>query len=198
MVSIYDRIVQWVIIRGDAELQLCEDDISDAEITWRRMGLSGIYSSKPGSITSRLTSNSADVGKTIIGAYGIPMQKRRQWLQDAAMSSTVWFLGDLDGTDIMSYCALSDGAVSGGIRYFGICDSLLAKFNIPMASLEPYLIPATSAETAAIEALREMGLSIEAIVGPDCSSILQGGNKIEIEGLLWEIEADELVACVVS
>ena len=198
MASVFDRIVEWCINHGDAELGLGSGEISDAEVKWRNSGFPGIYSSKPSSVTSRLTSDDTRLGKIVIGAYGIPTGRRRQWLQDAAMSNTIWFLGDLDGTDLMAYCSLADGATSGAIPYLGICDSLLARFDIKLVSLQQYLIPATSTELAAIDALSEMGLSIEAIVGPGCLSVLRAGNKIEIEGLLWEIEADKLAACVAN
>ena len=160
------------------------------------MGLPGIYSSKPRSVISRLTRDEAGLGEIVIGGYGVPIGRRRQWLQDASMNNTIWFLGDLDGTDVMTYCSLADGAASETVRYLGICDSLLDRFNIRLTSLQQYLIPATSTELAAIEKLGEMGLSIEAIVGPNCSSVLRAGKKIEIEGLFWEINAGELVANV--
>jgi hypothetical protein len=196
MTSVHSRIVQWVVEHGDGELRLGSDEISDTEMSWRNMGLPGIYSSKPGSVTSRLTSDETGLGKFVIGAYGVPIGRRRQWLQDASVGNTIWFLGDLDGADIMAYCSLANGAATEAIQYLGICDSLLDRFNIQLSSLQQYLIPATSTEVAAIEELGEMGLAIEAIVGPSCSSVLRAGKKMEIEGLLWEIQADELLAFV--
>jgi hypothetical protein len=198
MASVFDEIVEWCINHGDAELGLGSDEISDAEVKWRQTGLAGIYSSKPNSITSRLTSDCTDLGGLVIGAYGIPTGNRRQWLQDAAMSNTIWFLGDLDGADIMAYSSLADGAAPGAFRYLGIGDSLLAKFDVQLPSLQQYLIAATSTEVAAIDALNDMGMAVETIVGPICSSVLQSGKKVEIEGLLWEIKADELVRCVAA
>jgi hypothetical protein len=194
MTSVHYRVVQWVAEHGDAELCLGSDEISETEMSWRNMGLPGLYSSKPGSVTSRLTSDDPGLRKIVIGAYGVPIGRRRKWLQDASLGNSIWFLGDLDGADIMAYCSLADGATSEAIRYLGICDGLLDRFNLQLATLQQYLIPATLAEVAAIEELGQMGLSVEAIVGPGCSSVLRTGKKLEIEGLLWEIQADELVA----
>jgi hypothetical protein len=99
----------------------------------------------------------------------------------------VLFLGDLDPGDLTVLLALQRGGpglTSGealAVRHLGVGDLWLRRFRrqVPSASIE--LSPA---ERDHLRLLKEIAPGLEALLGPRAMRLLDGGRKIEVEGLL--------------
>lgn len=196
MSSLHFQIVQWITDHGDAEFRLSDDAPDEAERDWRLAAKPAIFTPKPRSVTSRFIDAEVQSRIGVIGTNGVATGDRRRWLQESLADKDVGFIGDLDAPDLMAYAALNYDLISGGLKYLGISDDLLARFSVPLESLERCFIPMTAPEQAGIEALAEMGFSLETLVGSGCLSVLESGKKIEIEGLFWSISVEQIVSYI--
>ncbi len=196
MASLRDEIVNWVAKNGDEEFCVAEGPLVPEKSPNCQIEHPIVYCPKASSFISRLQQSIVSLGVSIVGWYGIPDEDLRKRILDEASQPDVWFFGDLDGPDLMSYFALSDENGNQKIQYLGISDRFLNQFSVDVRRLAKYEIPATAAEREAIDELLDLSVPLEQLVGRQCLTVLQSGKKIEIEGILWEVAADNIARSI--
>ncbi|QDU91056.1 hypothetical protein Pla175_44730 [Pirellulimonas nuda] len=198
MTTFHDKLVRWVTECGDMEFYADDSPLRSHEAAWDPQRGPALYATKRVSLMSRREHQASESPVAVLGSYGLPTGQRRQWLRSAFGEGKVCFFGDLDGPDLVAFASLVDGMPDPAKLYLGISDALLSEFSVPLDSLDWCLIPTTVGEQKAIAMLEGLGFPVRDIVGSECYCIIQAGQKVEIEGLLWEIPADDLLAFVAN
>lgn len=191
MNACYKSIIEWISVHGDAEFTLAEDFRISTPASFEDGAM--VYCPKARSFLSFVGEEEPNLGLSIQGVYGVPDDSLRTSLVDLSHKKDVWFFGDLDGPDLMSYIAFDECGCDGKIKYLGISDRLLAQHDVKLHSLSNCLMEATAAEKAAVLKLASLGVPLEGIVGQECYSLLLAGKKIETEGLFWSIPPIALI-----
>jgi len=130
----------------------------------------------------------ADVA--ILRRYG-PLaapQKRLLELVVEHLAAPLFFVGDLDPTDLTTYATLISGNRSGSslskATYLGVGDEWikLCERDAPGRPLSVFCIPLDAGERRALERVQGLAIDWRKVVGKRSMKLLASGMKLELEG----------------
>lgn len=189
----YHDIQSWIGEHANDDAVLSQEPVRQEEHTWASSDKPGVYSTKARSLLSRGSFETESA--SLIGTYGVPNPDRLDWLCTSASQNRVGFLGDLDGSDLLTFAAIQSRCPSE-VSYLGVSDELLERLSIPISSLSEYVMTSSNDDVAAFEFLNKSSFSATSFVGKHCASILESKRKIEVEALLWKATLDDVLALV--
>jgi hypothetical protein len=118
----------------------------------------------------------------IISHYGLPLESDINWLLAIVATRELFFLGDMDPTDIMIFGWLRSALQSIKVVHLGINDKLNARLGYTMP--ENHRIALSQGESTAVSRLEKFVPDVSDVLGNTCHDLLRSGFKIELEALL--------------
>ncbi len=112
---------------------------------------------------------------SVIARYGLPTSRDLARLQKTSTSRI--FIGDADPVDLLIFAWLREHLP---ITWIGVNDKFLEQHGT--REIPSIRIPCSESETSALELLRTLCPDYRELLGPYCSSLMEIGLKIEVEG----------------
>lgn len=174
-----ERIVKRFIEHDDGEFTRCEPgqlgSIREPTAGTRQV----VYATKPSSCLRLLDQSNNGEAVAAAGCYGVPPNDGVAWLRAFAKDRTVFFLGDADPVDLLTFAWLR---FQMPIIYLGINDSLVQSAGMTLENR--FTIPLSDSEVLAMPLLAEVCPDYSELLGPQCSTLLESGRKLEVEAMV--------------
>jgi hypothetical protein len=186
--SLTQRIRAWFLKHdGDGEFLLGNRAFPYSIIGPGNTAAGMIFTTKPNIVSASMYQFDVLGGCGMIGRYGLPNRADLSWIRKMVGAQPLWFLGDMDPTDLMVFAWLRASLRPKHVVYFGINDALLKACRLsPSKSVS---IPFTSSERKSLPLLMEVLPDLREMVGQKALRMLQRGHKIELEAVLKRREA---------
>lgn len=117
----------------------------------------------------------------MIGRYGLPFSEDLALLYPIATSINRIFIGDADPTDILVFSWLREHVP---ILWYGVNDDFLIRHD--NRTFDGIHIALSDSERETVHKLPQLCPDFRALLGPYCSSLLDDGFKIELEGAIMD------------
>jgi len=130
--------------------------------------------------------NSACAKIGLIGRYGLPCRFDMAWIRDVVAKHELFFLGDLDPVDLMIFVWLRARLHPKRIEHLGINDDYLHQTRVRLP--DSFIMRCSQSERKALPVLRKAFPILSETLGPDCTRILEQGQKIELDAVASALE----------
>ncbi|MGN6547191.1 MAG: hypothetical protein ACTHK7_19215 [Aureliella sp.] len=117
----------------------------------------------------------------VIGRYGLPLGDRLDEVWGTTLGS--YFVGDADPVDLFIFAWLR---AQRDLQWIGLSDDFLLGQNTDQ--LNRITVPLSKAEADAVARLPLVCPDYRELLGPYCSSLLDSGCKIELEGAIITLQ----------
>jgi len=141
-----------------------------------------IFATKWGCLSSGLAECGPPEGAGVITRYGLPHADDVSSLASIIGNRRVFFLGDLDPTDLLIYLWLQSKLEGVSFAHFGVNDCFLSDLEVTIPP--SYRIKLDESEITAVALLQALWPDCEMALGPVCSKLLKDGWKIEQEAVI--------------
>ncbi|MCC9606794.1 hypothetical protein LOC68_16075 [Blastopirellula sp. JC732] len=118
----------------------------------------------------------------VLGRYGLPSRFDLAWINRLCTSQTIYFLGDADPVDLLTFAWLRFRLPEFRFRYLGVSDELIAASGMSLTS--NVTIELSPDELEALDLVREALVDLPDLLGPQCAALLEQGRKVEVEALI--------------
>ncbi len=139
-----------------------------------------IYTTK-GHCIPRIRGLSLEPPVATIGRYGLPLSEDLELLSPTATSINRMFIGDADPSDILVFAWLREHVP---IVWHGVNDDFLIRHDNRNCQSIP--IALSDREREAVQELPQLCPDFRNLLGHYCSTLLDDGFKIELEGAIME------------
>lgn len=145
---------------------------------------SWLYSPKPANLFHYLTTRdqSPPDDLALVGRFGLPSESDLSWIERIAADRPIFFIGDLDPVDLLTFAWMRAQTPASQLRYIGVSDRLLRAAEMTIS--EQVTISLSSDERGALELVAQALPDLTDLIGPDCQRLLAQQKKIEVEALV--------------
>jgi hypothetical protein len=175
----------------EGDLFVSDDEATPDELAWGAAAGSGVYFTKRTQFREHVVAVNA---VTPLGGPGIPKEERLDLLESARDGRKITFIGDLDGTDLSILTCLRERV--GGVVYAGVSDRMIELCDATVDDMAFAYIDSPSEERDLLGLLACDGFDWRRIVGCRCAALLESGRKIEVEGAIYCLGVERVVAAV--
>lgn len=179
--SASEIIAAWFRQHEDGEFCVLPEEHSSLRIGEYLTAPTTVYLTKPNQIERCQQAAIWPIQAAVIGRYGLPIAADIALLRES--NQVVEFVGDADPVDLLVFAWLREHV---SIRWLGVSDSLLHALGIePWPRIQIRLAPS---EQETIGQLARLCPDYRTLLGTKCTTLLEAGWKIELEGALLASE----------
>ena len=179
-----EAIETWFRAHEDGEFGILPPDHASALRGERRAARTIIYTTKPHCLSRIISLSGFPQPIAMIGRYGLPATTDLAFFDDLAERASCVFVGDADPPDILVFAWLKEHIP---IAWSGVNDEwLLPRDKCDLAAIS---IPMSNAEKSTVPELSSFCPGFRDMLGECCSSLLDSGFKIEVEGAIANRDA---------
>jgi len=175
-----DEIEAWFLAHDDGEFCVIPPDRPSARIGDPRNAGTIVYTTKPHCLSRIRNLCRLQQPIATVGRYGLPRGNDLPFIRGASLYRI--FLGDADPPDILAFAWLCEHLP---IQWYGVNDDFLAQHGT--RNFDPIRIPLSGAERETVPVLPRLCPNFHELLGEYCSSLLDSGFKIELEGAIVDL-----------
>ncbi len=177
-----NQIESWFHEHQDGEFGILPADHASLRVGDSQTASTVVYTTKPHclSLIARIPTLAQPVAG--IGRSGLPLRSDAHFLGNQSdPRASLLFLGDADPPDLLVFAWLREHVA---IRWFGVSDSFLRLCgNLGNREI---LIKSADSEKSTVLRLPDLCPDYRELLGDYCSSALDRGSKIELEGAMMD------------
>lgn len=170
-----DEIEAWFLAHKDGEFGVAPSDYASVRIGDAATARTIVYTTKHQCLRRIRDLSQLPEPIATLGRYGLPTDDDLPFV--CRSSPTRIFIGDCDPPDILVFAWLREHLP---IVWHGVNDDFLERHGT--RSLDWIRIPLSAAERKAVSVLPQLCPDFRTLLGKYCSSIIDDGFKIELEG----------------
>jgi hypothetical protein len=174
-----DDIRRWFLEHEDGDFVVPPRDHPYSVVPPSSPSQTIIYTTKPRSLLAPLTDRDAASTYGVIGRCGLPSESDVHWLRRVADGFNLLFVGDADPPDLLVFSWLRSRM---SLSFRGLNDTLLKECGVALG--DHITIRHSPGEAAAMPLAVQCIPDWESLLGPDCTTLMKSGWKIETEALI--------------
>jgi len=174
-----EAIESWFRANDDGDFCVCPSDHASVRISGNGDAQTVVYITKNHCLSRICGLTQLHQPVATLGRCGLPVNDDLPFVRGSATSVTRMFIGDADPPDLLAFAWLREHLP---IEWHGVSDEFLVRHgNLNNARIQ---IRLSKSEMAAVPALTKFCPDFRDLLGPYCSSLLDNGFKIELEGAI--------------
>jgi hypothetical protein len=178
-----DEIEAWFHANEDGEFAIAPSDYLSIRIGNATTARTIVYTTKHRCLSRIRNLQRMQEPMAILGRYGLPANDDLTFV--CGSSPNRIFVGDCDPPDILVFTWLREHLP---IAWHGVNDDFLKSHGI--SNLDRIQIPLSASELESVSMLPKLCPDYRELLGNYCSSVIDAGFKIELEGAIIDTDVE--------